>query len=132
MSSTKKQVIFIIPDNIVNEKPSKGRNTKQAIISENHNITCQESAIKAYKVGKFTEKYLKSNFDTYQELYILFVLEQFYMRNKLASKISDNSYHEYIAFKNWLKIKNPQHETPKAKQFIRLHSNKGNILKQLE
>ena len=131
MSSTKKQVHFMLTYNSEKEKPSKGLNIKQATIPENHSIACQESAIKAYNVGKFTEKYLKTNFDTFQELYILFVLEQFYMRNKLASKIENNITNEYITFKRWIKIKNPEHETPKVKQFLSLLSNKATILKQV-
>ena len=45
--------------------------------------------------------------------------------NSDENSIGNNITNEYIAFKRWIKIKNPEHEPPKVKQFLSLLSNKG-------
>ena len=122
--STIKRVRF----NINNEyrKPiiSKKRNIKPANIIPSRKFKCEESAIKAHKVGIMTEQYLKRDLNPFEELYILFILEQHYIRNQVQNNIKK----EFIIFSRWLKIKNPEHETPSPEQFIKLLSRKPDII----
>jgi hypothetical protein len=122
--STIKRVRF----NINNEyrKPiiSKKRNIKPANLIPCRKLKCEVSAMKAYNIGIMTEQYLKKDLNPFEELYIIFILEQHYMRNR----VQNNKKNEFIIFSRWLKIKNPEHETPSPEQFIKLLSRKSYII----
>ena len=122
--STIKQVRFNITN--TNTKPiiSKKRIIKPANLTPSQKAAREESAIKAHKVGKLTEQYLSSDLTPFQELYLVFLLEQHYLRNR----VQNNSRYEFIVFTRWLKIKNPNHETPSPEQFIKLLSRKPDII----
>ena len=119
-----KQVRFNIADTHTNPIITKKRIVKSANLTYSRKTACEESAIKAHKIGKFTQQYLSSNLTPFQELYLVFLFEQHYLRNR----VQNNSRYEFIVFTRWLKIKNPNHETPSPEQFIKLLSRKPDII----
>ena len=119
-----KQVRFNIADTHIKPIISKKRNVKPANLKPSRKSVCKESAIKAHNIGKFTEQYLSANLTPFQELYLVFILEQQYLRNR----VQNNRQHEFIVFIRWLRIKNPNHEIPSREQFINLLSTKSDII----
>ena len=127
--STIKRVKFNVDDEQPERKPvtNTKRQIKPAKLLPNRDTANQLSAIKAHKVGKFTQHYLSANLTPFQELYLLFTVEQHYIKNRVQNNIQD----EFVIFRRWLRIKNPDHETPSPEEFIKLVTAKPRIIKQL-